>query len=147
MNKKKLIELLVGFVAGALICAMITLLSSCTTTKVVEVPVVHKEYINKTDSFIKTDSVYEKEFVKVKGDTVYWERRIIEHHNVHVPTYVETVKVDSIPYPVEVIKEVPRKLAWYERFLVGSGIFLYIIIFLIFGAYIVCKSARQSFLH
>ena len=105
-----------AFIVTLLICA---LFSSCTTTKYVPVPEYHTDTVrivqHQRDSIYLSDSIYVNDFVR--GDTVYktterwhtqWRERI-----VHDTIYQS--KRDSIPYPVEVIKEVPAKLTWWQQ--------------------------------
>lgn len=108
----------------------------CTTTKYVEVPIMHKEYIEKVDTFIKTDSIYEKEFVHIKGDTVYMERTKYIQGTIYQPKCIEVVKTDSIPYPIEVIKEVPRKANWLEQTLMVIGAIVLLGLVFIFLRYL-----------
>ena len=99
-------------VLGLALCA---LLGSCTTTKYVQVPVVHNDTTivtkHQRDSIWMHDSI----MVSEKGDTVRiekWHTKYIEKQ-VHDTLYQS--KVDSVPYPVEVIKEVPAKLTWWQQ--------------------------------
>ena len=99
----------------ALGLALCALLGSCTTTKYVQVPVVHNDTTivtkHQRDSIWLHDSTY----IKEKGDTVRiekWHTKYIEKQ-VHDTLYQS--KVDSVPYPVEVIKEVPAKLTWWQQ--------------------------------
>ena len=101
-----------AFLIGLIICA---LLSSCSTTKVVEVEKVKTDttYITKwqRDSVWLHDSIH----VTEKGDTVRiekWHTKYIEKQ-VHDTTYVATH--DTIPQPYEVVKEVPAELSWWQR--------------------------------
>ena len=104
------------FIVALLICA---LFGSCTTTKYVPVPEYHTDTVRITnhtrDSIYLSDSIYVNDFVR--GDTVYktterwhtqWRERI-----VHDTIYQS--KRDSIPYPVEVTKEVPAELTWWQQ--------------------------------
>lgn len=105
-----------AFIVALLICA---LFGSCTTTKYVPVPEYHTDTLrivqHQRDSIYLSDSIYVYDFVR--SDTVYktterwhtqWRERI-----VHDTIYQS--KRDSIPYPVEVIKEVPAKLTWWQQ--------------------------------
>lgn len=101
-----------AFLIGLIICA---LLSSCSTTKVVEVEKVKTDttYITKwqRDSVWLHDSI----MVTEKGDTIRiekWHTKYIEKQ-VHDTTYVATH--DTIPQPYEVVKEVPAELTWWQR--------------------------------
>ena len=81
--------------------------SSCKTKTVVTEKVVDR-YITKTDTI--RDSIKHEVIVKefVKGDTVYQyhtEYLYKDRWKVHDSIIIQT---DSIPYPIEVIKEVPK---------------------------------------
>ena len=106
----------VGFilmiVLGLALCA---LLGSCTTTKYIQVPVVHNDTTIVTKH--QRDSIWMHDSITVseKGDTVRiekWHTKYIEKQ-VHDTLY--QAKTDSVPYPVEVIKEVPAKLTWWQQ--------------------------------
>lgn len=107
-----------AFLIGLVICA---LLSSCSTTKVVEVEKVKTDttYITKW----QRDSVWKHDSIRVseKGDTVRierWHMKYIEKQ-VHDTTYVATH--DTIPQPYEVVKEVPAELSWWQRVRLWMG--------------------------
>lgn len=97
-------------VLGLLLCA---LLGSCTTTKYVEVPVVHNDTTiitkHQRDSIWMHDSV----MVSEKGDTVRiekWHTKYVEKQ-VHDTTYI--AKVDTIR---EVFtNEVEKPLTWWQQ--------------------------------
>ena len=89
---------------------IILMLTGCTTTKYVTVPEYHTDTLiiqkHQRDSVWLHDSIS----IKEKGDTVRiekWHTKYVEKQ-VHDTTYV--AKRDSVPYPVEVVKEVPRPL-------------------------------------
>lgn len=99
--------------------AMCVLLGSCTTTKYVPVPEYHTDTVrivqHQRDSIYLSDSIYVSDFVR--DDTIYktverWRTKYIERMT-HDTLYQS--KVDSIPYPVEVIKEVPAELTWWQQ--------------------------------
>lgn len=86
---------------GALLCWLIMLLlicfCSCTTTKVIEVPKVHTEYIvkNQTDSIYLKDSIYVNQYQK--GDTIFIENikyKYLNKWHYHTDTLVVN---DTIP--------------------------------------------------
>ena len=99
-------------VLGLLLCA---LLGSCTTTKYVEVPVVHNDTTiitkHQRDSIWMHDSI----MVSEKGDTVRIEKWHTEYVKKEVHDTLYQARVDSVPYPVEVIKEVPAQLTWWQQ--------------------------------
>ena len=119
-----------GFIAALLICA---LFSSCTTTKYVPVPEYHTDTVrivqHQRDSIYLSDSIYISDFVR--SDTVYktierWRTKYIERLS-HDTIYQS--KRDSIPYPVEVTKEVPAKLTWWQQTRLHlANILLYLIL-------------------
>lgn len=94
MEDLKLRNIVVGFLWGILACILIGCCASCTTTKYVEVPKVHTEYIHKTDTLIKQDSIHVKDsvFVQMKGDTLLIEKWRTAYRD---RTRYE-VKVDSV---------------------------------------------------
>lgn len=113
---------MVGIV-GAIIVALLicALLGSCTTTKYVPMPEYHTDttYITKQqrDSIWLHDSTY----IKEKGDTVLIERWHTKFRDRwHMDTIYQS-KRDSIPYPVEVTKEVPAELTWWQRTQMYAG--------------------------
>ena len=116
-----------AFIAALLICA---LLGSCTTTKYVEVPVVHNDTTivtkHQRDSIWLHDSTY----IKEKGDTYYmerWHTKYVEKQ-VHDTTYI--AKVDTIR---EVFtNEVEKPLTWWQQTKMHIGaIALYLLTLLV----------------
>lgn len=107
---------------------------SCTTTKIVEVPVteVRTEYINS----ISYDSIYIRDSVDryIYNDTVY----MYKQHTLYKYKYItDTIcKIDSIPKIMyeETIVEV-NVLKWYQKVLIFIGL----LSILIFGFNIIKK--------
>lgn len=106
----------------AVITILIFLLCSCSTTKLVEVPVekVRTEYIHDT----KIDSVFVKDSVDrwLKGDTLYIYK---EHTKFKYINRTDTVcKTDTITkvVKVDVLKEVKvNHIHWYQKALMWAG--------------------------
>jgi hypothetical protein len=93
----------------------VILLTSCTTTKVVEVERVKTDttYITKwqRDSVWLHDSIH----VTERGDTVRIERWHTKWRDrLRVDTIYRATH-DTIPQPYEVVKEVPAELSWWQR--------------------------------
>lgn len=113
---------MVGMV-GAIIVALLicALLGSCTTTKYVPMPEYHTDttYITKQqrDSIWLHDSTY----IKEKGDTVLIERWHTKFRDRWRMDTIYQSKRDSIPYPVEVTKEVPAELTWWQQTQMYAG--------------------------
>lgn len=103
---------LVAAAVGILLCA---LFSGCTTTKYVTVPEYHTDTLRQVtvrhDSVMVHDSIH----VSEKGDTVRIERWHTQYRDRWRTDTVYQSKTDSIPYPVEVVKEVPAQLTWWQQ--------------------------------
>jgi len=97
--------------------AMCALFSGCTTTQYVPVPEYHTDTMLMVkvqhDSLVLKDSVY----IHDKGDTVLIERWHTQWRDRIVHDTIYQSKRDSIPapYPVEVTKEVPADLTWWQQ--------------------------------
>jgi hypothetical protein len=114
-EKLTLRQLLIGLMMGIIACAMITLCAGCKSVETVVVKEHHTDTLMITKH--QRDSVWLHDSIRVteKGDTVRiekWHTKYIEKA-VHDTLYQS--KRDSIPYPVEVIKEVPAKLTWWQQ--------------------------------
>ena len=98
------------------ICSISMLILSmfcrCTTTKYVPITEYRDRVVVKTDSFLKTDSVYVHDSVSVyiRGDTVFKDKYHIQYkYRYIVRNKSDTLIVrDSIPYKVEVNKQLPK---------------------------------------
>ena len=130
MDKKerKAVAWMVIYIISA--CVIALAFTSCKT-KYVTVEKVHDVYHNVTDTI--RDSIKHEVFVKeyIKGDTVY------QYHTEYL--YKDRWKVrdsiiiqrDSVPYPVEVIKEVEKQVTpWYDWLIIGGllTVVLYLLI-------------------
>jgi hypothetical protein len=108
----QVVAFIVMLIVGLALCA---LFGSCTTTKYVPVPEYHTDTLRQVtvrhDSVMVHDSIH----VSEKGDTVRIERWHTQYRDRIVRDTVYQSKRDSIPYPVEVVKEVPAKLTWWQQ--------------------------------
>lgn len=101
----------------------VVVLASCTTTKYVEVPVVHTDTLivtnHQKDSVWLHDSIH----VKEQGDTVYYEHWHTNYKEKLVHDTIYKSRVDSVakPYPVEKIVEVEKELNWWQKLVMGMG--------------------------
>ena len=106
------VAVIVVVILGLIVCA---LLGSCTTTKYVPVTETRTDTLrishNTRDSIYVHDSTY----IKEKGDTILIEKWHTKWRDRIVRDTIYQSKRDSIPYPVEVIKEVPAKLTWWQQ--------------------------------
>lgn len=111
----RLLAVFLAFIMAVAICGIIGALTGCRSVRYVTVPEYHTEYKTKTDSFVKRDSVWEKDSVRLwmKGDTVYKEH----WHTKYKDRYLYGDKKDMVmetdsvrvPYPVE------KKLGKWEQ--------------------------------
>ena len=103
---------IVLIIIGLLLCSM---LSGCTTTKYVTVPEYHTDTLKITK--YERDSIYvhDSTLIHDKGDTVLIEKWHTQWRDRIVHDTLYQSKTDSIPYPVEVIKEVPAELTWWQQ--------------------------------
>lgn len=142
------LQLLIYFAVMALALVVCSLFTSCRTTEFVNLPEVHTEHHWHTDSVSHTDSIIDRSTVIVReADSVTMAqygialsgmqrawlvessqlRREIERFR---ESKTDTVTVrDSIPYPVEVVKEVPTPMTWWKKTLCCLGIIFVLTIF------------------
>jgi hypothetical protein len=129
-------SILAGIILGLIACALITLFSSCTTTKYVPVIEHHTDTLIQTK--VQKDSVFMHDSVEVRiaGDTILIEKWHTQYRDRWRTDTIYQSKTDSIPtpYPVEVIKEVPAELSWWQQLKMkvgGAAIILCLLAFLI----------------
>jgi hypothetical protein len=129
MNDRNAVAWMIAYIISACIIALI--FCGCTTTKYIPVETVRDVYHNTTDTI--RDSISHTVYVNryVKGDTVYNDRieyLYMDRWKVHDSIVIQR---DSIPYPVEVIKEVEKPVTpWYNYLIIGC--LCLTILFLIF---------------
>lgn len=90
-------------------------------TKYVAVPEYHKEYINRTDTFLRSDTLFRLDSVVIRqqGDTtviekIRWQNRFVNVYKIKTDTIIKTDSV-RVPYPVE------RKLSKWQQFRLDFG--------------------------
>ena len=106
----------VSFILILLFCA---LLSGCTTTKYITVPVSH------TDTLIITkqqrDSIYLKDSTHVSeqqhGDTIILKitKFLTKYHDREVHDTLYQSKTDTVPMPYPVPEYVEKQLSWWQK--------------------------------
>lgn len=103
-----------------LIAMSLPLLSGCRT-KYVSVPEYHTEYVSRTDSFLKTDSVYMKDsvFIVQRDDTVFCNKVVYKerYHNIYKVKTDSIFKTDSVSVPYPVVRELSKS----EQRLISIG--------------------------
>lgn len=96
-----------GFIALFWFCISV---AGCKT-QIVTVPEIHKEYVH--DTINRVDSIYQSHTVIVKGDCEETHDTVLKWK--FKEKIVESIKLDSVPYPVEV--QVPvRYRSSYDNF-------------------------------
>ena len=117
---KRVIKYLIIWLAVLMLLAWLT---SCTTTKYVEVEKVRIDttYITKwqKDSVWLHDSIH----IKERGDTVMIERWHTQWRDrLRVDTiYQATHDTIPQPYPIETIKMVEKELSWWQKLRLWIG--------------------------
>ena len=130
---------------GILLFMLLAMLTGCKT-KYVAVPEYHNVYVEKHDTLVHRDSIFEKDSVLImmNGDTVTiyktkilykdrWRERIV---------YRDSIRTDSIrvPYPVE------KELTFWQKTWIKAGKMLFyglVIICIIFWLVYVLRVRRK----
>lgn len=90
--------------AVAVILFVMSMFCKCTTVRYVPVTEYRDRYVNKTDTLMKTDSVWVHDSVSIliRGDTVFKDKYSIKYRDRFVyRNKSDTVMIrDSIPYKV-----------------------------------------------
>lgn len=116
---ERFLDLVGGLLIGFIVCALLSILCGCSTTR----PVVVERVIMKTDTLYKTnvradtlrilDSVFVNQYTK--DDTVYKEKTIWKWRDkVSIKTdtiYKVALQTDSVRLPIPV----ERKLSTWEK--------------------------------
>lgn len=106
---------------GLVIGVIQLVFTGCKTKEYIKVPSVRTEYVCRTDTFAKLDSIYMKDSVYVfqKGDTVFHNKVVYRdrYHNIYKVKTDTIIKTDSVavPYPIE------RQLTKNEQRLMSLG--------------------------
>lgn len=106
------LSVIAGIILGLLMCVLLT---GCTTTKYVTVPEYHTDTLRLSRNIRDSIYVHDSTYVREKGDTVTIERWHTAWRDRIVRDTIYQSKRDSIPYPVEVTKEVPAELTWWQQ--------------------------------
>lgn len=90
-------------------------LAACAQTKTVTVTEYRDRVVTDTVEMLRVDSVYVSRWIKQKGDTIILHDTIFKYRVLHDTETLTEYVHDSIPYPVEVVKEVHKRNG-YDRF-------------------------------
>lgn len=94
---------------------ILVFLAACAQTKTVTVTEYRDLVVTDTVEKLRVDSVYVSRWIKQRGDTIILHDTIFKYRVLHDTETVKEYVHDSIPYQVEVTKEV-RKRNGYDRF-------------------------------
>ena len=155
----QVVAFIVMLIVGLALCV---LFGSCTTTKYVPVAEQHTEHHWHTDSVKERDSVHTENTtiirevdsaamarygIQMQANQRAWlvlqremENRLRELE--HKSAQRDTVH-DSIPYPVEVTKEVPAKLTPWQQFRIHLANILLYLIFIVGIIYVGKKHIKR----
>ena len=90
--------------------ALLLLMGGCKTQTVI-VPEIRE--VTTHDTIVRVDSVYRAHYIREKGDTVFVTDTVLKYAFKDKVQIV--MKTDSVPYAVEVVKEVHKRNG-YDRF-------------------------------
>ena len=90
-------------------------LAACAQSRTITVTEYRDRVVTDTVEKLRVDSVYVSRWIKQKGDTIILHDTILKYRILHDTETVKEYVHDSIPYQVEVAKEV-RKRNGYDRF-------------------------------
>lgn len=106
---------------GMVMLLLLAMLTSCKTTRYVSVPEYHKEYINRTDTFLRSDTLFRLDSVVIRqqGDTtviekIRWQNRFVNVYKVKTDTIMKSDSI-RVPYPVE------KKLSKWQQLRLDFG--------------------------
>ena len=139
LHRDGCLPMLVWWLAAGLVCALI---GGCKT-KYVSVPEYHEVIVNKHDTLVTRDSIYEKDSIYIvrSGDTVtaYRDRIYYRDRWRDKIVYRDSIKTDSVRVPYPVVTE--KKMRWQDKVAyIGTGIFISLVI--IIGLVIVIRHFR-----
>ena len=119
-----------------LVFVMVVLMASaCTTTKYVEVPVVHCDTVWENHTTLDSIWMHDSIHVKEKGDTVWYEKWHVNYKEkiVHDTIYKSRVDSVGVPYPVE--KQMEKPLTWWQktRMHLGEALLVLLLVAAVYG--------------
>ena len=119
-DDKRFFEWVGTGLALVIVLTVLWMLAGCKT-RYVSVPEYHKEYINRTDTFLRSDTLFRLDsvVVRMQGDTtviekIRWQNRFVNVYKIKTDTIIKTDSV-RVPYPVE------RKLSKWQQLRMDFG--------------------------
>ena len=118
--KKLLLAILLGII-----------LSGCTATKYIEVPIdrVKIEYRNN----ISVDTIYRNDstIIREKGDTIFLEKYKYIYKVKELKDTINITDTTTVTKPIEVVKEINKLYTWQIVLMVLGGVGIIILVYLI----------------
>ena len=118
--KKLLLAILLGII-----------LSGCTATKYIEVPIdrVKIEYRNS----ISVDTIYRNDstIIREKGDTIFLEKYKYIYKVKELKDTINITDTTTVIKPIEVVKEINKLYTWQIVLMVLGGVGIIILVYLI----------------
>lgn len=121
-------------VVSGLVCFF---MGSCKT-KYVSVPEYHEVIVNKHDTLITRDSIFQKDsvYMWMQGDTVWKEKYSVLYKDRWRDkiVYRDSIRVDSVRVPMPVVIE--KKLNFFEKAEIYIGRVVLFILIIVAGFYL-----------
>ncbi len=137
----------------SVLLGLLILLAGCTATPKVVTVTEYKERVVYDTTYLtryntRIDSVFVHDTTYVTPDGVVHSDRTSNHFRgiTKMDTIYKTIEVhhtDSVPYPVEVVKKVPKQLNGWQRFIYGSGYGLWAVLILGLVSFILAKVMQR----
>lgn len=127
-----------------LILAILFSVLGCSTVRTFTPPETQEKTIYK--EIERVDTVFQNvyKYIHERGDTVFVRDSVLVYRYKYITKCDTFVQVDSIPYPVEVTKEVRVRNA-YDRF-TASGFWVFVGIIFLYIAWKLLRTKIRAFL-
>lgn len=118
--KKLLLVILLGII-----------LSGCTATKYVEVPIEKTKIEYKDRLSIDTVIQHDSTIITMLGDTVYLEKYKYIYKVKELRDTINITDTTTVTKPIEVVKEINKLYTWQIVLMVLGGVSIIILVYLI----------------
>lgn len=118
--KKLLLTILLGII-----------LSGCTATKYVEVPIEKTKIEYKDRLSIDTVIQHDSTIITMLGDTVYLEKYEYIYKVKELRDTINITDTTTVTKPIEVVKEINKLYTWQIVLMVLGGVSIIILVYLI----------------
>jgi hypothetical protein len=103
--------------AAVVVMVVLAVMTGCKQVEYVAVPQQHTDTLWQSHSLRDSIYVHDSTYVFEMGDTVMVEKWHTKYKlkEVHDTTYIATHDTIPVPYPVEVVKEAPADISWWQQ--------------------------------